>query len=479
MNDGENDDLEFAMAFQDVVLPARVPVLPLLDLGARFTFADGAREPVGNWVDVVTLADGGVALVIGEAPGTGIAAAAVMGQVSAVVRAGLCQSGDAAQALALADTYAAATLDARGTTLTIVVIDAGAATVSYATAGHPAPFVASASGAWEQLAATGGGPLGVSTGTSVAVEHRPLRPGDIVALSCAAALHRGRALEVLSAVGAGDDLADDLDRAAAALFEEMACEETLTLVAARRRTEAHDDLLAVLPNDAATIGQARNLLRDWLERLAASAMDEMALLHAAGELVTNAVEHGDAGAEHDIELRATLSAAGTARVEVRNDGTWQPRADDLEGGRGLAMAAGLVDRFSIALDESGTHAVLEHRLSRPVAIDSGAPTTATPRVPVVITSAPEVISLHGTFGPDDVDRVAAQVAVATQGGTSPLTLDLSTLTRLSTSAMGLLADLTSTTQSNGTPTSGVRIRATRDSAVQRALDSALIPHDAD
>ena len=89
--------------------------------------------------------------------------------------------------------------------------------------------------------------------------------------------------------------------------------------------------------------------------------------------------------------------------------------------------------------------------------------------------APQTMSLHGTFRHDDVERVAAEILLATRGGTVPLSLDLTGVTRLSTSAVRLLADLTSVNRGVGTPSADIDIVSTENSVVQQALEIARVP----
>jgi len=88
------------------------------------------------------------------------------------------------------------------------------------------------------------------------------------------------------------------------------------------------------------------------------------------------------------------------------------------------------------------------------------------------------VALRGAFGHDDVERVAAELLVATRGGTVRLSLDLREVTNLSTSAVQLLTDLTSVNRAVGMYAADIEILSKSDSTVQRTLDSACIPHHA-
>ncbi|MEY9863976.1 serine phosphatase RsbU (regulator of sigma subunit)/anti-sigma regulatory factor (Ser/Thr protein kinase) [Catenulispora sp. GAS73] len=78
---------ETAVELQNSLLPAYPPQLAELEIA--FTYLPGAQgtQVGGDWFDVIPLAGGRVALVIGDVMGRGIRAAAIMGQLRTAVRA--------------------------------------------------------------------------------------------------------------------------------------------------------------------------------------------------------------------------------------------------------------------------------------------------------------------------------------------------------------------------------------------------------
>jgi anti-anti-sigma regulatory factor len=89
-----------------------------------------------------------------------------------------------------------------------------------------------------------------------------------------------------------------------------------------------------------------------------------------------------------------------------------------------------------------------------------------------------VVSLRGAFGHDDVERVAAEILVASRGGTIGLSLDLTGVSEISTSAVRLLVDLTSVNRAVGMFTADIDMSATAGSTTERTLDIAGVPHRA-
>src|SRR5271157_2618378 len=130
---------------QEALLPAALPVLPRARIAARYLVAWDEHAAGGDWFDAIPLADGSVALIVGDVVGHGVAAAAAMGQLRAVLAELLATEADLGHVLERADAFAAGTL-------------------RYTTCGHPPPLVIGIDGAARYLEGTGTGPLGTGTG---------------------------------------------------------------------------------------------------------------------------------------------------------------------------------------------------------------------------------------------------------------------------------------------------------------------------
>lgn len=76
-----------AAVLQRSMLPQHITPPPGIEVAHRYLPASDVNEVGGDWYDVIPLDDGRAALVIGDVMGHGTAAAAVMGRLSASVRA--------------------------------------------------------------------------------------------------------------------------------------------------------------------------------------------------------------------------------------------------------------------------------------------------------------------------------------------------------------------------------------------------------
>lgn len=75
-----------ALTLQRSLLPQRPPDQPGLEIAYRYQPAEAAIEVGGDWFDVIPLTDDKTALVVGDVMGSGISAAATMGQLRTATR---------------------------------------------------------------------------------------------------------------------------------------------------------------------------------------------------------------------------------------------------------------------------------------------------------------------------------------------------------------------------------------------------------
>ena len=132
------------------VLP-RIPAVPPFEVAARYRPAAPSVGMGGDWYDGIALGPGRLCLVLGDVTGHGVEAIAEMTQVRTVVHT--LAAGGMALPDILARTSSAMQREGGGyATLVVAVIDAGANSVSYVTAGHPPPLVRRPDGTIDVLA---------------------------------------------------------------------------------------------------------------------------------------------------------------------------------------------------------------------------------------------------------------------------------------------------------------------------------------
>jgi serine phosphatase RsbU (regulator of sigma subunit) len=169
----------FADTMQRSLLPRAAPELPGLELGDVYESA--SRVEVGGDVyDYLTLADGRLAVVLGDVTGHGVDAAADMAMAKYVFRALARDHDTPGELLAEAnDVVCSEIAPGRFITLVALVLDPGRGEVACASAGHPPPRLVLPDGTVEPIAA-GGLALGIDADQEYATVTAPFPPGAIV-----------------------------------------------------------------------------------------------------------------------------------------------------------------------------------------------------------------------------------------------------------------------------------------------------------
>jgi PAS domain S-box-containing protein len=126
-----------AETLQRSLLPDKLPVVPGLELDARYLPVTRNMEIGGDWYDVFRLPDRRLAVTVGDVMGKGLQAAAGMGRVRNALRAlALTDPRPAAVLAGLDRLFAATELDEQVTTVSYLVIDPETGEGQAGNAGH-------------------------------------------------------------------------------------------------------------------------------------------------------------------------------------------------------------------------------------------------------------------------------------------------------------------------------------------------------
>ncbi|HEX3686687.1 MAG TPA: SpoIIE family protein phosphatase [Gaiellaceae bacterium] len=171
---------QFADSMQRSLLPRERPQAAGLDVGA--VYASSARMDVGGDVyDFLQLADGRLAVVLGDVTGHGIDAAADMAMAKFVFRSLAREHSEPSEFLAAANEIVLEEIgDGKFITMLYVTADGRSGEVSCASAGHPSPRVVRA-GAVEPLGVRGLA-LGIAADQAYDAERVTLEPGAAAVL---------------------------------------------------------------------------------------------------------------------------------------------------------------------------------------------------------------------------------------------------------------------------------------------------------
>jgi len=459
------EDTRAAMlVMQRNLLPRALPVMPGLRLAAHYRAADSEHTAGGDWFDAIPLGQGQVALAVGDVVGHGAAAAAVMGQLRAVLAGFLVEGADAGEALARLDRFVTRVPGARGATAWVGVFDSRRRLLRSASSGHPSPMVITMDGRHRNLPLIVGGPLGLP-GPAHQVTETPLVPGELLLCYSDGLVERsGHGLDDgLRALGKAAAAARLRCRDARPMSRalDLVCELTVdTVTRAGQRDDA--TLLAVEVVDSSTspirveiasdrpeLSRLRRELTAWLSSAGASAEDVRAVTLAVGEAVENSIEHGYRDSSGTVEVDGTLSGDGRVSFTITDGGRWRtPPADPKHRGRGMTMMRQWVETLEIEDLAPGTLVSFDRELRR-VPVFGSTPADgfepADPATELRITSAqigerPCVI-VSGPVDMTTAGRLRRRLRDTSRGGLLPLSVDLTAVTHLGSAGIELLYEI--------------------------------------
>jgi PAS domain S-box-containing protein len=170
---------ETAGALQAAALPRTLPTSPGLTLAAGYRAASQGVQVGGDWYDAFELQSGHIALVVGDAAGHGLHAAALMTQMRNALRAHLFDSMGPSESLSKLSSLIATQEPDALATIICVDVDPVSGRCIWASAGHPAPILLNRMGASIYLPGKPAPPIGFSDAQSPArpMEH-PLELGN-------------------------------------------------------------------------------------------------------------------------------------------------------------------------------------------------------------------------------------------------------------------------------------------------------------
>ncbi|HET9141693.1 SpoIIE family protein phosphatase, partial [Actinophytocola sp.] len=413
----------------------------------------------GDWYDAVVMPDDRLGLVVGDVVGHGAPAAAVMGQLRAVAAERLTRGCAVGEVFGALDRMAGLTVDGRGTTVCVAILDRSTGTVHYATRGHPLPVVLSADGSTRALTGQTGPALGIPD-TEPVVSRERLRPGETLLMFSDGAVERpGRGIgdgvavlrELVSGVvrsrngeGAPRALAEAVCSAVAQPDGDPAPDDLCVLAVTRLATPT-PALDLRLPGEPGELGTLHRELGRWLDGLVLSGDDQISLELAVVEAVTNSIEHGYRSKPGEVRVELALDRAGTVAVTVSDQGGWrEPAVEDPFRGRGLMMMRECCDRLDLDATSTGT-TVHMRRSVRAHALGptrSEMPVDRPERTELSVAESRDensaLLALSGVLDTSNADALRTAIRTATRHGALRCTVDLADVILLASAALRVL-----------------------------------------
>ncbi|MFJ9770794.1 SpoIIE family protein phosphatase [Kitasatospora sp. NPDC101157] len=163
--------LGLAQGLQESLLPHALPVVPGLEVSARYLPCTEGMDVGGDFYDLMRVGPESVAIVIGDVQGHNVNAAALMGQVRTAVRAFAAADADPGTVLARTNRLLVDLDTTLLASCTYLCVDLAAREASLATAGHPVPLLYRPDGRAEVVEP----PIGLVLNVDPAAEYPQLR----------------------------------------------------------------------------------------------------------------------------------------------------------------------------------------------------------------------------------------------------------------------------------------------------------------
>jgi PAS domain S-box-containing protein len=356
-----------AVTLQRAMLPAVLPEVEGLAFDAVYYPGATEAEIGGDWYDAIALADGRVVVSIGDVTGRGLTAAVIMGRMRQAIETLATYESDPVRLLDAADRVLRRAHPDAIVTALVGVADPAARTLTYATAGHPAPIVRAPDGTIRQLPGRGL-PLGLRDSRQPPASTVVLPPSALVVFFTDGLVESTRDIDegerrVFAALR--DSAVADGRAPAASLVARVLDDGvrddvavlTLRVSAAPTAARAWTIRWRFDPGDSRRAHDVRETLGETL-RSYGQDVDVQAAQLVFGELIGNAVRH--APGHVDVEL--VWDDPVTPVLHVVDDGPgYAPQtrlpASDAESGRGLYIVSQLTREFTVTkLPDRGAHA---------------------------------------------------------------------------------------------------------------------------
>ena len=362
-------DRTVAARFQRAALPRSLPRVPGISFDAVYHAASDDAEVGGDWYDAVALADGRIALSLGDVAGHDLDATIGMIGVRQAIRTAALFGHAPHHVLETVNDAMASDRVGRFATAFVALLDVCSGELCFASAGHPPALLRRADGRIEVLASDAP-PLGLFTGREQFAEQRVrLERGDMLVLYTDGLIESDR-----------DIVAGEAELRATVAADAFAHAPSPAMHVRDRMLHgsARDDIAILvvgfaLPErwafealDAVGAQGARVSFARYIERSCTPESDVVGCELIFGELIGNVVRHAPGPVEIALEWRA-----GRAMLHVYDRGpglTWSgPMLPETyaEGGRGLYIVSQLARSYLVGSNAGrGTHIAVELPVER-------------------------------------------------------------------------------------------------------------------
>ncbi len=349
--------------FQRALLPDTLPSVPGAGFHAAYRPASDEADVGGDWYDAFPLADGRIAISVGDVAGHGVDAAVIMGEVRQAIRTAAIGGNETPAAVLEYVNGVMHLRESSMVTAIFAVYDSATSILSYASAGHPPPILVLPQSGARQLP-TAGLPLGCTQRID-SVTWTFTVPQDARAVFYTDGLVENerdliagehRLLEAINAV-------DGADNPAAAVQERVfgtnGNRDDAAVLMLTRHAPVSRYVFSALPIVAPL---ARAIVSRALQPLGLSHDRRFGILVAVGEAVANAIEHAYRGVPIGVISLRLERSTGQLVITVEDFGRWRPFVPHEARGRGIELMHAFMDGVQIRSSRDSTIITLRAEL---------------------------------------------------------------------------------------------------------------------
>jgi PAS domain S-box-containing protein len=356
---------EASLTLQRTMMPTTKPPV---GFAVRYEPAVSPLEIGGDWYDVLAIGDHRIGVVVGDCVGSGLSAAAVMGQLRSSARVLLINGTAPARLLEELDSAAALIPGAYCTTVFVCTIDTETGEMTYSSAGHIPALLAGTGVPPETLTGATSVPLAVQKTGPRPQASKSLPPGSTLMLYTDGLVERRDGMIDNGIQRAGRVLADMIEFPAEAVAD--------AVLSRLAPTEGFDDDVAIVvyrrppaplqlevPATPDQLSDIRGQLGSWLR--ATGIPDDLAgdIVLVVNEACTNSIEHGYR-ARAPGRMLVDVEAKGRGiRIQITDFGSWKlPDANPRARGRGVPLMRAVSGDVNLDGTSTGTTVTMNFEL---------------------------------------------------------------------------------------------------------------------
>lgn len=356
---------EASLTLQRTMMPTTKPPI---GFAVRYEPAVSPLEIGGDWYDVLAIGDDHIGIVVGDCVGSGLAAAAVMGQLRSSARVLLINGVAPAKLLEELDSAATLIAGAFCTTVFVCTVDTDTGEMTYSSAGHIPALLAAPGAAAETLTEATSVPLAVQRANRRPQATTVLPPGSTLMLYTDGLVERREDLIDNGIHRVGEVLTELISSSAEAVADAVLMrlapaggfDDDVAIVVYRRPPAPLQIEVLATPDQLSDI---RGQLSRWLTATGIPDVLAADIVLVVNEACTNSIEHGyrrtDAG---KMLVHAEAKGRGIC-IRVTDFGSWKlPDANPRVRGRGVPLMRAVSGDVTLDGTSTGTVVTMNFEL---------------------------------------------------------------------------------------------------------------------